>query len=100
MVKESPFKSIRITLSEDAIVMLDGLKRSGKFRSYSAAVEETIRTLHDLLTEHAGLRYRINRLGEREDAEETCRLLESFGEAAFKRLMRFVGLNREREIKV
>lgn len=100
MNKKKPFKSLRITLSDDAVVMLDGLKKSGKFRSHSATIEEAIRTLHELVTEHLAVSYRMGFLKNIENGEERFKRYEmmfmNFGDTAFKRLTRFVGLDRPR----
>ena len=45
MSEEAPFKSMKVTLSEAAIDMLELIKKDGYFRSYSTAVEESIRTI-------------------------------------------------------
>lgn len=51
MVKEaSSFKSMKITLSEEALDLLEDIKEKGCFRSHSMAIEESIRALHDVLT--------------------------------------------------
>jgi len=46
--EEVPFKSMKITLSEDAIDKLGELVKMGSFRSYSSAVEECIRAVYDV----------------------------------------------------
>jgi len=51
MSEELPFKSIKITLSEEALDMLEEIKRRGCFRSYSMAIEESIRALFDVLND-------------------------------------------------
>ena len=48
MSEETPFKSIKITLSEEAIRKLSGLRKGGSFRSDSATIEECIRTTFDI----------------------------------------------------
>ena len=49
MSEEPTFQSIKITLSEEALRILDVLRKKGSFRSNSMTVEETIRALHDIL---------------------------------------------------
>ena len=46
--KEVPFKSIKITLSEEAINRLAQLRSRGSLRSDSATIEECIRTIYDI----------------------------------------------------
>ncbi|MDH5448632.1 MAG: hypothetical protein OEX01_06495 [Candidatus Bathyarchaeota archaeon] len=46
MSEETPFKSIKITLSEEALDMLAILRKKGYFRSDSMAIEESIRTVY------------------------------------------------------
>ena len=48
MSEEVPFKSIKITLSDEAISKLAYLRFVGSFRSNSATVEECIRTVFDI----------------------------------------------------
>ena len=52
--EEVPFKSIKITLSEDALDMLDALRKVGSFRSYSMTVEECIRSIFDVSQDITG----------------------------------------------
>ena len=49
--EEVSFRSIKITLSEEALDKLELLKLTGSFRSYSMTIEETIRGLFDVLKE-------------------------------------------------
>jgi Arc/MetJ-type ribon-helix-helix transcriptional regulator len=51
MSEEAPFKSIKITLSEEAIEKLCELRQGGSFRSDSAAIEECIRAMSDMYNE-------------------------------------------------
>lgn len=46
---EEEFKSIRITLSEEAFAQLEQIMNDAKFRSNSSTVEECIRTLYDII---------------------------------------------------
>lgn len=48
MSEEVPFKSIKITLSEDAIEKLAKLRQRGSFRSDSATIEECVRVIYDI----------------------------------------------------
>lgn len=51
-IPESPeFKSLRITLSEEAFDRMEKIMKGAAFRSYSATIEECIRTIHDLMEE-------------------------------------------------
>jgi len=47
--EEVPFKSMKITLSEEAIEILDELRKSSAFRSYFMTIEECIRAI-DIIT--------------------------------------------------
>lgn len=47
---EVPFKSIKITLSDEALDLLDKIKKLGSFRTTSMTVEEIIRAFHDVVT--------------------------------------------------
>jgi len=49
--KELPFKSIKITLSSEALARLDYIVKQASFRSYSSGVEECIRAIYDLVQE-------------------------------------------------
>lgn len=46
--EEVPFKSMKITLSEEALDMLAILRKKGYFRSNSMTIEECIRAIHDI----------------------------------------------------
>ena len=93
---EKPFKSMRITLSDDAVVMLESLKKSGQFRSDSATIEEVIRMLHELVTEHTPFLCRI-RKGDLENDSDLRNKLADFGDTTVKRLSRFVGLQKSEQ---
>ena len=47
--QEVPFRSMKITLSEQAIDLLDDLKKRGRYRSYSMAIEEVIRAMYGVV---------------------------------------------------
>ena len=49
--EEVPFRSMKITLSEEAINRLVDLRQRGAFRSDSATIEECIRVIHDISTD-------------------------------------------------
>ena len=49
MSEEKPFKSMRITLSDDAVEKLTIIKKRGRFRSYSGTIEEVIRAMYELI---------------------------------------------------
>lgn len=51
MSEEVPFKSMKITLSEEALEKLSELRQGGAFRSDSATIEECIRVTRDLITD-------------------------------------------------
>ena len=55
MSEEVPFKSIKITLSEEALRMLGNLRKRGSFRSNSMTIEECIRALHELSDDLGGI---------------------------------------------
>jgi Arc/MetJ-type ribon-helix-helix transcriptional regulator len=46
--EEVPFKSMKITLSDDVLEKLAELLKAGYFRSHSNAIEECIRTVFDI----------------------------------------------------
>jgi len=48
MTEEAPFKSVRVTLSAEAMAMVAELRRTGSFRSDSATIEECIRAVYDV----------------------------------------------------
>lgn len=48
---EYPFKSLKITLSEEALARLDEIVKKSSFRSYSSGVEECIRVVYDVMAE-------------------------------------------------
>jgi hypothetical protein len=48
MSQEVPFRSVKITLSEEALDRLASLRFIGSFRSDSATIEECIRAVHDI----------------------------------------------------
>jgi Arc/MetJ-type ribon-helix-helix transcriptional regulator len=49
--EEVPFRSMKITLSEEALERLAELRRGGAFRSDSATIEECIRTISDVVND-------------------------------------------------
>jgi len=49
MSEEAPFRSVKITLSEEALDRLAELRAIGSCRSDSATVEECIRTIYDIV---------------------------------------------------
>lgn len=51
MAEEIPFKSVKITLSEEALSKLDFIIKDAAFRSYSSGIEECIRVVYDLMQE-------------------------------------------------
>ena len=51
MSEETPFRSIKITLSEEALARLDFIVKQASFRSYSSGIEECIRAIYDLTKE-------------------------------------------------
>ena len=53
--EEVPFRSMKITLSEEAVDMLDTLRKRGAFRSYSMTIEECIRAIDAVTTDLAAL---------------------------------------------
>jgi Arc/MetJ-type ribon-helix-helix transcriptional regulator len=54
MSEETPFKSIKITLSEEALDILAELRKKGYFRSDSMTIEESIRALFAMSNEMEG----------------------------------------------
>jgi len=53
MSEEIPFKSMKITLSDEAISRLAWIVKKASFRSNSSGVEECIRVVYDLIQEVA-----------------------------------------------
>ncbi len=49
MSEETPFKSMKITLSDEALFKLGQLRQGGAFRSDSAAIEECIRAINSMI---------------------------------------------------
>jgi hypothetical protein len=49
--EQVPFKSIKITLSEEALMLLEELKTAGSFRSNSMTIEESIRAFHYIVAQ-------------------------------------------------
>lgn len=47
-IEEVPFKSMKITLSEEAIRLLAALRHKGSYRSDSATIEDCIRAIYDV----------------------------------------------------
>jgi len=50
-MSEEEFKPIRITLSDEAFDRLDKIMKAAPFRSYSAAIEECIRVVSDIIND-------------------------------------------------
>ena len=48
MTEEVPFRSVRVTLSDEAMAMVAELRRTGSLRSDSATIEECIRAVYDV----------------------------------------------------
>ncbi len=63
--KKEPFKSIRITLSEEATDILEKIMNDASFRSTSSTIEECIRAISDIISEM----YLV--LGQLEPGEES-----------------------------
>ncbi len=51
MSEETPFKSMKITLSEEAINRLEKIMKRASFRSNSSTVEECVRVVYDIIYE-------------------------------------------------
>jgi len=95
MREEKPFQSVRITLSDDAMIMLDGLTNSGKFRSRSATIEEAIRTLHELVAEYYTSSYRLSLYKQQGGEKIPSSELVDIAYTMLIRIGRFVGLRRK-----
>lgn len=65
MSEEAEFKSMRITLSEEAFDRLEKIMKDAKFRSYSSTVEESIRAISDIMSDI------YNIAGKRDDPRKT-----------------------------
>jgi len=81
-----PFKSIRVTLSDEAVDRMEHIMKSARFRSASSTIEECIRVTYDLMQEV----YSVSPPGAppRTQSEAEVR---SFFERAIMRLSRFTG---------
>ena len=51
MSQNLPFRSIKITLSEEALNRLDAIQKQASFRSYSSSIEECIRVVYDMMND-------------------------------------------------
>lgn len=47
--QSNDFKSLRITLSQEAFDRMETIMKTAKFRSYSSTVEECLRTTYDIM---------------------------------------------------
>lgn len=63
-MSEERFKSLRITLSDEALARLKRIKERGRFRSYSSAIEETIRAMFELMPIYSTAIKRRERKGQ------------------------------------
>lgn len=66
MTEEVPFKSLKITLSEEALEKLNDLRIGGSFRSDSATIEECIRVTRDIF-EDVLTQIRIHKIPGKEE---------------------------------
>ena len=85
--KELPFKSIKITLSSEALHRLDYITKQASFRSYSSGIEECVRVVYDLIREIYSV--------AGDTSQSTITLSEENEAEAFKRILmrmaRFTG---------
>lgn len=85
--EEMPFKSMKITLSEEAIERLDSITKGASFRSNSSTIEECIRVVYDIIHEL----YSVVGTPD-EEVKPTTRNAESSGfERIAMRMSRFTG---------
>ena len=73
MSEEVPFKSMKITLSEEALQKLCELRTGGAFRSDSATIEECIRTMYTIIED---LKLEIRRLPKDKDGKPEIMALD------------------------
>jgi metal-responsive CopG/Arc/MetJ family transcriptional regulator len=89
MSEENPFKSIKITLSEEALSRLDKIVKNASFRSSSSGIEECIRLVYDLIEEvHStiGREKGTYRVDVQDEAQSFVRMAT--------RMSRFTGVKR------
>lgn len=77
--EEVPFKSVKVTLSEEAIRMLGTLRYRGAFRSDSMTVEECIRRMYDICEDIGELLQLGEDRGEKLTSEEQAVALQRIG---------------------
>jgi len=65
MPEETPFKSVKITLSEEALTRLAELRKQGYYRSDSATIEECIRIVYDTAVDIAAIMARSRQREEK-----------------------------------
>jgi Arc/MetJ-type ribon-helix-helix transcriptional regulator len=75
MTEEVPFRSMKITLSEEALNMLESLRMTGSFRSSSMTIEECVRTIYDITRDITALT-NIHRKNQKSFSNEV--MLEAF----------------------
>ncbi len=77
--EEVPFKSMKITLSDDVLEKTLELMKTGSFRSYSNVIEECIRAVYDVSFDMTAIFSSVPK-GQRlrnEDLQEAFRNLSS-----------------------
>jgi len=85
--KKLPFKSIKVTLSTEALSRLNSIVNQASFRSFSSGVEECIRAVYDIMEDIYAV------IGERDEPIigisefESARAFERIG----MRMSRFTG---------
>lgn len=93
--EEVPFKSIKITLSEEALRVLSVLRKRGSFRSNSMTVEECLRAIFDITVDFAARARVYAKKGEDIPQVEEQRALRSY----LLRLARFIETEKAQKMK-
>lgn len=89
MSKEEPsFKSLRVTLSEEAFERLDDIMKRGSFRSYSSTVEECVRVVYEIIRD---ISTQIEETSKREDEGVSDEEMRDMFLRVSTRMARFIG---------
>ncbi|MCW3985296.1 MAG: hypothetical protein NWE91_02665 [Candidatus Bathyarchaeota archaeon] len=77
-MSQEEFKSIRITLSDEAFERLERIMKDATFRSYSSTIEECVRVVSDLMTEIYHVAGRRDTPDVNVNVNDQCRTFERF----------------------
>lgn len=89
MSQEEPsFKSLRITLSEEALERLDEIMKEAAFRSYSSTVEECIRVVYEIMRD---ISTQIDLTSKRKEKEVSDEEMRDMFLRVSTRMARFIG---------